>query len=380
MVKTGNREQEYLLVLLRCALKQEKAPSPENIDMKALLKLAVSQQVYNTVLPCLDEINALPEEDKAKWNNYRLTELQRTIVVNNERNHILEQFDKKGISYIFLKGLVLRELYPQTAMRQMSDNDIMFDAARRDDVKKIMLDNGYYLSSQTEKSDDYYKEPYTMIEFHKELFNHEYMQEIFSAELVWKNAKKADASGCRYIMSDEDNYAFTLLHMFKHYIMEGCGVRFLCDMYLLNQCAQNLDFEYIDSLLQKIQDNPKAALIEDLPDLTIPEFKTMVNNLIDAVFFDKDIASDAQSLLADMLSGGVYGSGKTFQDKIDEQGGKFRYIISRLFPPKVNMYDNYPLSKKYKILLPFFYIKRWFDKLKYKKSFVKKEIKALKNN
>lgn len=378
MIKTGNREQDYLLVLLRCALKQEKAPAPDNVDMKALLKLAVSQQVYNTVLPCLDEIDALPEEDKEKWNNYRLTELQRTIVVNNERNHILSQFDEQNIKYIFLKGLVLRELYPQTAMRQMSDNDIMFDASRREDVKKIMLANGYYLSSQTDKSDDYYKEPYTMLELHRELFNHEYMKETYTADLIWQNAEKADGMNCRYIMSNEDNYAFTLLHMFKHYIMEGCGVRFLCDMYLLNQHSQNLDFVYIDSLLQKIQDNPKAALIEDLPDLPIPKFKNMVNDLVNAVFCGSEITAEAQALLNDMLSGGVYGSGKTLQDKIDEQGGRFRYVLSRTFPAKENIFENYPLSKKYKWLLPFFYIKRIFDKLKYRKSFVKREIKALK--
>lgn len=378
MIKTGNKEQDYLLILLRCALKGEKAPVPDGVDMKKLFELSNRQQVYNMVLPCLDEIGALADEDRSVWNNYRLSELQRTIFVNNEREQICSEFDNQGIKYMFLKGLILRELYPQSLMRQMSDNDILFDASRRDDVEKIMLSHGFYLSCATDKSDDYYKEPNCLIELHRELFNHEYIKEIFTSDMVWKHSVRADDNKQRYIMSPEDNYAFTLLHMFKHYIMEGCGIRFLCDMYLLDRNGENLDFKYIDDLLKRINDNPDSALIEDLPDISIMKFKDIVVGLSKAVFDDKKISDEENELLDDMLSGAVYGKGKSMEKTVEEHGGKFRYIMHKVFPPKAVMYEAYRVLEKKPYLLFYYYLKHFFYRFKHKKSAVKKEIEALK--
>ncbi len=378
MVKTGNKEQDYLLILLRCALKGEKAPMPDGVDMKKLFALSNSQQVYNTVLPCLQELGVLSDEESEIWNNHRLSELQRTIFVNNEREQICSEFDEQGIKYMFLKGLVLRELYPQSLMRQMSDNDILFDASRRDDVEKIMLSHGFYLSCATDKSDDYYKEPNCLIELHRELFNHEYIKEIFTSKMVWDHSVRADDNRQRYIISPEDNYAFTLLHMFKHYIMEGCGIRFLCDMYLLDSQSENLDFNYIDDLLKKINENPDSALIEDLPDISIPEFKDIVVGLSNAVFNDKEISDEENELLTDMLSGAVYGQGKSLQTTVQEQGGKFRYILHKVFPSKAIMYETYRVLEKKPYLLFYYYIKHFFYRFKHKKSKVKKELDILK--
>lgn len=378
MINTGDREKDYLLLLLRCALLKQPAEVDNQVDTERLLKLANVQQVYNIILPCLEEAHALSDEEKSKWNNYKLTELQKTLVVNHERESILAEFDKKDIKYILLKGLVLRELYPQTLMRQMSDNDIMIPFECREAAAEIMKAHGYYCSSSTFKSDDYFKEPYTMLELHFELFNHEYMKEIFTSDLVWSTATPAGNGTMLYKMSDELFYAFTLLHMFKHYIMEGCGVRFLCDMYLLNKNSQDLDFDYINELLQKIQDNPNSSLIEDLPDITIPQFKVMVDGLASAVFEDGECNDEQMCLLIDMLNGAVYGKGESYSEKVKAHGGKLGYVLSRLFPGKAVMRDNYPLLNKLPFLLPYFYIKRIFDRMRYKKSAVKKEINKLK--
>ncbi|MGN0522794.1 MAG: nucleotidyltransferase family protein [Eubacterium sp.] len=378
MIKTGDREKDYLLLLLRCAILKQSAPVKQNIDMNRLLKLAKDQQVYSTVLPCLEATQVLTDEDRINWNNYRLTELQKTLVVNHERESILADFDKNGVKYILLKGLIIRELYPETLMRQMSDNDIMITYDSREAAAEIMKAHGFFCSSSTDKSDDYLKEPYTMIELHLELFNHEYMKEIFTSDLVWSTATSANDGTMLYKMKDELSYAFTLLHMFKHYIMEGCGIRFLCDMYLLNKNSQSLDFNYIDDLLQRIQDNPTSVLIEDLPDISIPYFKSMVDGLALAVFEDKKPTEDQMGLLTDMLNGAVYGKGVSYSEKVSSHGGKLGYIIYRLFPKWCIMKDNYPVLGKLPFLLPFFYIKRIFDRMRYKKSAIKKEIKNIK--
>ena len=216
---TGDLLQDSLLHLLYCALKEEKPALPTDLNWEALLQLANRQQVYNTVLPVLEKAAVLSPEQLQRWNDYRLTELQRTLYVNSQRQAVCADLEAQNIRYMFLKGLVLRALYPQTMMRQMSDNDILFDPDRRGDLAKIMRVHQFTLTVATDKSDDYYKEPNCLIEFHRELFNHADLQTAFPAALVWQHAVPDPDHPCCYRMSPEDNYLFTLGHMYKHYIM-----------------------------------------------------------------------------------------------------------------------------------------------------------------
>ena len=353
------------MILLKCALKDEIAPVYKDINIDELLKLANVQQVYNTVLPALEKTGMLDKENYSKWNNYRLSELKRTVYVDNLRNQICKDLDEQGIKYMFLKGLVIREYYPQTLMRQMSDNDILFDAQRRDDLAKIMNKHGFILTVGTDKSDDYFKEPDCLIEFHRELFNHIEIMDAYPASLVWERSKKENDATQKFLISPEDNYAYTLVHMYKHYIMEGCGVRFLCDMYLLHNSGENLDFGYIDSLMDKIG---------------IVDFKNTVIGLTMDVFDDKVPDEKEIELLNFMFNGSVYGKGKDIGERIQEHGGKFKYIMDRLFPSKDIMFNTYTVLEKKPYLLLYYYFVRIFQRLRHKKKSIKKEFDSIKKS
>lgn len=146
-------------------------PLPQKeINHKALFDLANKQQVYNIILPSLQNAGILTAAEESAWNDCRLSELRRTIVVNNERAAICAMLDEAGIKYMFLKGLVIREYYPSSFMRQMSDNDILYDKAMRDKLLKIMKHRGFYLGTASENSDDFYKKPYCSFEMHRDLF------------------------------------------------------------------------------------------------------------------------------------------------------------------------------------------------------------------
>ena len=85
-----------------------------------------------------------------------------------ERKAIFEEFGKNGIWYMPLKGAVLKDYYPLPVMRQMSDNDILFDASRADDVKMIMESLGFTsVYFDTGHQDDYQKAPVSHFEMHR---------------------------------------------------------------------------------------------------------------------------------------------------------------------------------------------------------------------
>ena len=364
MVELENKETEYLLQLMACAIKGIPASAPKySIDMDKLFKTAKAQQIYCIVLPCLSQLNLLNEQQSKIWRDYSLNELQKTIVVNSERENICRQLDEMQIKYMFLKGLEIREYYPKSSMRQMSDNDILYDEARRDDLMKIMKKSGYYLGAAAGISDDFYKKPYATFEFHRTLFS---PKEDFCPDFnPWLNSQRVGETS-RYKISREDNYIYTLCHMYKHYhCIEGCGVRFICDLYLLTHSGDKLDFNYINGTLD---------------DFGIADFNKTALGLADVLFEDKKPNNAEKELLNFMLKGSVYGSTQhTVQDEIDKHGGKLRFLMHRLFPPKKEMKGAYKILEKMPFLLPVYYIIRLFEKAHHNKKYMLRDLEAMKN-
>ncbi|WP_296967253.1 nucleotidyltransferase family protein [uncultured Eubacterium sp.] len=363
MIVTDNSEQNCLLKLLRCVLKDEPFVPDKDINTAELLKLAVNQQVYTTVLPCLEQSGILTDKEKEKWNNYKLSEIQKNLIISSEREALCRNFDDAGIRYMFMKGLVIRNYYPQTFMRQMSDNDILYGVEKRDELFEVMKKNGFYLSAFHSASDDFFKAPYVLMEMHKTLFDDNC--EVKLDLDLWKRAIKCEGNNSRYNMSPDDNYIYSLAHMCKHYSGGGCGIRFVCDMYLLHYSNDKLDFEYINSQFKKFG---------------LYEFYQKVMRLVEAIFNDAEYNDEDLQLLNEVFAGGVYGVIKSLDETIEESGGKFNYLFRKIFPKKEFMYRNYEyLQNKPYLLFPT-YIKHFVLRYKNKGKDAKKTLKKVLKN
>ena len=57
-------ESEYLVALLKCALKSQNVPDiPAGLNWKELVNISKKQQVYSTIAPIINKINIPPEQD-----------------------------------------------------------------------------------------------------------------------------------------------------------------------------------------------------------------------------------------------------------------------------------------------------------------------------
>ena len=364
-MKFASIESEYLVALLKCALKSESAPDiPVGLNWNELVNLSKKQQVYSTIAPIINKIN-IPPEQAQELIFYSQNELVRMIAMKNELEQIEKELEDNQIKHIYLKGLELRNYYPKTSMRQMSDYDILYDKSKRNDLIKIMKKRGFDLVNFEGYGDDFFKKPYYTFEFHRTLFGE---QDEFNPDFnPWKNAISVKNS-CRMVLTREDNYLYTLLHLYKHYFCrEGCGIRFYCDIYLLLNSEDNLNFDYID---------------EKLKFYGIFEFNKTVVRFVNAIFNGTPCTSKEQELLDTVFVNGVYGkSTDKFEERMELAGGsKFKYLLRRLFPPKSEMIKNYSVLKKHIILLPFVYIYRLVYKTLRKSDAAKKEIKELKKH
>lgn len=347
-----NRECAYLLQLLSCALRQEEAPAvPEGLDFSVVFSIAKKQQIYNIIFPLIKDMDVVPDSEKERWKNYSYSELVRTIAVDHDRQLLTEELEKHGIKYMFLKGLILRNYYPKSIMRQMSDNDILYDASKRDELLDIMKKRGYKLENCCENSDDFHKEPYFTFEFHRELF---FEEQSFCPRFdnLWERAVQDDEHPYQYHMDVSDNYIYSVAHMYKHFSTNGCGVRFLADIYLLYTKEQNrLDGEYI---------------VNTFHEIGIADFADNALRLALRLFNNEELTEADIRLLNIFMKGGVYGDSRlTLVRKFDEVKGESsavkarrKYIVKRLFPSRKTMTANFKVLEKRPYLLGAYYVIR----------------------
>ncbi len=346
-----NKEEYYLCRLLGFALNEKEPEQEDGIDYKKLLSLAKKHQVFNAVYPLLDKLDGVPDEEKARFRDHTMSELKRMLVVNNERDIIFAELTSKSIRFMPLKGLIIKAYYPKESMRQMSDNDILFDFENRDEVARIMKSNGYKTVATGENSDDYHKEPYSTFEFHRTLFfeEHNFCPRF---DDLWERATQDGENPYLYHMDINDVYIYNVCHMFKHFSSAGCGVRFLADNFLLlKKDGKKLDFGYVSAKLDEYG---------------ILDFERKTRELAIKLFSDEELSYEEEELLGVFLNFGIFGSEKIKLSRELEamskgasiNSAKRSYVLKRLFPPKKKMIADYRALEKRPYLLPAYYAYR----------------------
>ena len=85
---------------------------------------------------------------------------RKTIILEDEYKKATSEFESSQIWYMPLKGSVIQRFYPGLGLRQMADNDILFDESRAEDVKHVFEGFGYSTIHYNRGNHDVYrKEP-----------------------------------------------------------------------------------------------------------------------------------------------------------------------------------------------------------------------------
>ncbi len=350
-----DKTAQALLYLMRCALQGTAPKLIEGVDYEALYKLSVFHSVVAMAAMALEsgvlltESHASPECIK-KWKDAKVKAIRKNVLLDTEREQIFQYFEEQGIWYLPLKGSVLKDMYPRMGMRQMADNDILFDPAFQRQVKAYMESGGYQTVSFGIGSHDVYeKPPVYNFEMHTALFN-EYLFEEWAEyyENVKPRLKKDEANNFGYHFSNEDFYIYLLTHGYKHYSGSGTGIRFLADIYVfVREKKSVLNWEYISG---------------ELRTLNLYEFETVTRELAEKLFgVDGNILTDEKrELLSCLMGAGAYG---TIENRINRgmeqtRWKKFQYLWKRAFPDKKFMQAYSPFCRKHIWAIPIFWIYR----------------------
>ena len=356
---------DVVIAMIRASLHNQKIDERllSDIDLDQLFDLCYRHQI--TALAAY----SLTKPDN-RWEGALLESIRRTALFDDERNKILSCFEKEQIWYCCLKGIVLKNYYPAYGLREMSDNDILFDSNKDEEVRRIMETIGYKTSSFAETNHDvYHKKPIFNFEMHRDLFQTHYndlFYQYFSPikERLLANKEK----NYEYLFDPNDFYVYIISHIFKHYDGFGTGLRSLIDIYVYVK-NNKLDWDYISKEMSKLELNA---------------FEHDIRSLSFDLFDDKRLTEKEESDLEYIISSGVYGTtenrAKTKIGKI----GKIRYVIDRLSVPQketdpryVFFKKEYPFFYEHRILLPLLPMHRLIKSIIVKREKVRIELKSL---
>lgn len=380
--------EQTLLYLLNCAV-NERIPEdlPETIDYEELYRLSRFHSVTAMVSYALDKGGYLSEKHMSqemvqKWASARISAMRKNLMFDAERKQILQYMEEQGIWYMPLKGVILKEMYPDVGMREMCDNDILFDGKYREQMRDYMVGRGYEAIHYGRYIDDsYMKKPFYNFEFHVELFGEYHKGNWFE---YYSNIKerlcKDENREYGYHFNDEDYYIYITAHAFKHYRLSGTGIRSFVDTYVyLKKKKRFLNWNYIEQEAAKIGID---AFEKDMKALVSHLFEPS-RDIMDFVLGDEKEAE----MISYILHAGTYG---TIDTKVknaakflrtDEKNiglkAKLKYCMKRIYPGMEHIKMHHPFLLKHRWLIPFFWIYRLINRPLRNVKRLLKELKTL---
>lgn len=286
----------------------------------------------------------IPDENQviAKWRDAKSKAVAKVLMMDAAREQLLAFLEEQGIWHVALKGIVLCHMYPKYGMRQMGDNDILFDSSFRQTVHDWFVEQGYEVESfQKLNHDVYLKKPIYNFEMHTALFQESEQPELAQYYLTIKERLiQKPGTAFEYDMKDEDFYLYIVAHEYKHYFDSGTGLRSLLDLYVCDRMKTGMDRKYLDKELNKMG---LLTFENQMKELALKVFapESMSSLHIDT------LSEKEQDILTELVSNSTYG---TLQKRWDSQirkfqpdgkkislGAKLRYLIHRIFPDRIHL-------------------------------------------
>ena len=352
-------QQDNLIALLRASLQEDFRPALQDACYEELLLLAGQQALTALLYPAVKK-QPLPSQLLKLYKEAAYSAATREALQNRELAQFFAHCEEAEIPVLPLKGCVIKDLYPQPALREMSDVDLLIPPKKRRAMAKLMAQMGNRSEPTDCDGTDVYQSPLGLrYEIHlcvkEDGFN------PASAEFccdLWKWAKPRTNSRFVYELSPEAHYAYILCHFVKHLLFGGVGLRQLTDLYLW-QKHHPVEGTLLQVLgLDKLQETVQCLTLH---------------------YFEGQPATETAKELGDYLfSSGVYGTEAQRQtDLMLRNGQGFAYYLHRCFPPYSAMVKYFPFLRYVPVLLPFFWLWRILRAVIFRRSKMKTEIQLL---
>ena len=330
--------------LVSCAVRGEIPDTGRvaSMGLDAVYDISREHFLVSACATALESAGVTDERFVREWGKA----VRRTALMDVERSRLFSLMDAAGVWHVPLKGCVLGGMYPAYGMRQMADNDVLFDASRAEEVRDMMVSLGFTCEHYGSSNHDvYFKEPVCNFELHRKLFSLVSGERIYDYYADVERMLVPDGAGTYGMhLTDEDLYVYIVAHAKKHFSGAGIGLRILFDTYVyVRERGGMMDWDYVRAELTK---------------LDLVEFEATCRDVATRLVDGEELSPEDLNLLAYLADSGAYGTlSHQVANNVARQG-RLKYLVRRLFKPYKLMRIHYPVLDRLPVLLPMCWVIR----------------------
>jgi hypothetical protein len=214
------------------------------VDWNAVYHEAVAHGVHTLIYPVVKEV----EPEKApgldtleKWHIEAMACGIKSCMDELRTGEVCRAFGEAGIAAILLKGMAIKNCYPDPELRTMGDVDILVHEEDMEKASEVLLLMGYKIIDSTNTRHVEFAGRNTVpIELHRLLSDYEFIKnnELFHQEL-WEDLLEISLGNSKAnILSWDMQILHMCIHMATHLIYKGFGLRQLCDFVVVYQAKK----------------------------------------------------------------------------------------------------------------------------------------------
>ncbi len=362
-------EQNYIIELLKCAITNTTPSTPnESLDWDVVFNYA---KIHRIVPVLYFSIQKLPEDIKSNISNleqYALAYKSNLVDDANRENEIAiitKLLASNDVDYILLKGSVTKHFYPDTSMRMMSDVDILYRNTDSKDIKGLLEGNGYTQTKSTPKDAMYLSSnKLVKVEMQQSLLDDGFTDWLKYLDTIWDRCEKKNDN--EYTMTPEDFYIYHIVHMAKHFINGGIGLRHILDTWVIKNHYSDLDSNYTEKVFKE---------------LSLDKFEQNIFDLC-KYWFEDFIPSDKEPIV--LISEYIFENGAfgniSQQSANEAATGSASSTKEKIFPSKQTMANYYgDVITNHPSTIPFYWIRLTFERVFRNHNKTKIKIKSISN-
>lgn len=358
----------------------------ENIDWPLVVRCAQEQAVLPLVACCLIVRHEIvcPEQLREQLLNTMRSKSGANYVCKMRIFQLLQEMEEAGIDVKLIKGYVVGLCYAYSDCRISTDTDLLISEEQEKQVCDFLREKGFRVDPRGETSHHAVCQhpKLGMVEAHVHLYA-EIIQSVWFKDtkrkklVLDKPVRIQDGENRYNSLGYTDHLIFMTLHMIKHFIHDGLGLRMMLDIALFfKKHSKSIDAERYWSLLEELH---YSKVVHGILWVLIDTGCFSVED------FPKLQAVDAEAitlLLHDLELGGHMGIKQGKENRIDGYYEYSRQVILReksplqyrlymirykirsarkqMLPVREQLTKLYPATESRRWLTPFVRIHRMF--------------------
>ena len=336
--------QSLFFELIQVALgkKNKLSSNPSNEEWEEIYLLCQKQAIIGIALPALDTLSKreqkIPLELLYDWIGMSELIRQRNVLLNDRCREIQLLLSKNGINSSILKGQGISMYYNETLqqLRQSGDIDVFVNCGREKAIKLVRNLGEHdlewdYVHVKLFMMEDVEIELHYRVECLSNLICNHQLQAWFKRNkcLMYENC------GNLIIPSLQFNLFYLLLHIYRHFLHEGVGLRQLMDYYFVLVKANGNFGQYANG----------ESIRDILGSVGMLKFSSGIMWVLNKVFLlDEKLMIcqpseiEGNFILKIIMCGGDFGH---FDERINKYYGKFG-IKRKELKHKLHIFSHYP--------------------------------------